>query len=164
MQSHENKTIHLFVKHSGNKVKIWQSLESQLFTPIYPMCIIAKCEKSSDELTVQVSLLHDHTNFQLEDVSSNGALYTWPKFIRKFFSSLVFYTKTNMKNVIQLKTTVILFYRTFMYNRVLAWWISWLIFIAWAYSSCKECNAQITKWKILANSGTRTLDPRIAKP
>ena len=32
-------------------------------------------------------------------------------------------------------------------------------FIRWAYSGCKERKPRISKWKILAHTGTRTHDP-----
>ena len=34
-----------------------------------------------------------------------------------------------------------------------------LLLFAWAYATCEERKPRITKWKILANNGIRTLGP-----
>ena len=56
----------MFVKHGcpcSNKVKIWQNLQVPHFDPAQGHLMSRKCEKLSDELTVQVWLLYHHPNF-----------------------------------------------------------------------------------------------------
>ena len=53
----------------------------------------------------------------------------------------------------------IFFLRTYFYNRVLARCMLWLISFARTNLGCKERKPKITKWKILAHTGTRTHDP-----
>ena len=52
-------------------------------------------------------------------------------------------------------------HRTVIKNRASARCMRWLISLAWIYSICKGRKARITKWKILANNGTRTHYPSI---
>ena len=69
-----------------------------------------------------------------------------------------------MKSYIPLETAAIFFLANLFPNRVLAWSISRLISFAWANSECKERKPRITKWKILAHTGTRTHDPWFSSP
>ena len=79
------------------------------------------------------------------------------RLMRKSYQELLL--KVDMKSYIPLETAAIFFLRTFFLNRVLARSMSRLISFAWAYSGCKEGKPRITKWKILAHTGTRTHDP-----